>query len=59
VVIYEAFVEGKLEAPKHLARTVHDLYFEPFRTARRNGSNAECIVTRSRAAHQTPIPIPR
>ena len=29
VVIDEAFVEGKLEAPKHLARTVHDLYFEP------------------------------
>jgi hypothetical protein len=29
VVIHEAFVEGKLEAPKHLARTVHDLYFEP------------------------------
>jgi hypothetical protein len=28
-VIYEAFVEGRLEAPKHLARTVHDLYFEP------------------------------
>ena len=27
VVIYEAFVEGQLEAPKHLARTVHDLYF--------------------------------
>ena len=29
VVIYEAFVEGKLEAPKHLTRSVHDLYFEP------------------------------
>jgi hypothetical protein len=29
VVIYEAFVEGKLEARKDLARTVHDLYFEP------------------------------
>jgi hypothetical protein len=29
VVIYEAFVEGKLEAAKPLARTVHDLYFEP------------------------------
>jgi hypothetical protein len=29
VVIYEAFIEGKLEAPKHLARNVHDLYFEP------------------------------
>ena len=29
VVIYEAFVEGRLEAPKHMARTVHDLYFEP------------------------------
>ncbi len=27
VVIYEAFVEGRLEAPKHLARSVHDLYF--------------------------------
>ena len=29
VVIYEAFVEAKSEAPKHLARAVHDLYFEP------------------------------
>src|SRR6266478_6035430 len=29
VVIYEAFVEGRLEAPKHLARNVHDLCFEP------------------------------
>ena len=29
MVIYEAFVEGRLEAPKHLARTLHDLYFEP------------------------------
>ena len=27
LVIYEAFVEGTLEAPKHLARTVHELYF--------------------------------
>ena len=29
VVIHEAFVEGKLDAPKHLARSVHDFYFEP------------------------------
>jgi hypothetical protein len=29
VVIYEAFVDGKLEAPKNLARPVHDLYSEP------------------------------
>ena len=29
VVIYEAFVEGRLEAPKHLARPVHDLYVQP------------------------------
>jgi hypothetical protein len=29
ILIYEAFVEGKLEAPKHLARTVHDVYLEP------------------------------
>jgi len=29
VVIYVAFVEGKLEAPKRVARNVHNLYFEP------------------------------
>lgn len=29
LVIYRAFVEGALEAPKHLARRVHDLYFNP------------------------------
>jgi hypothetical protein len=29
VVICEAFVEGKLEAPKHVARAVRDLDFEP------------------------------
>src|SRR5579863_4796200 len=29
VVINGTFVEGKLEAPKHLARTVHALYFYP------------------------------
>jgi len=27
VVIYEAFIGGRLEAPKHLARTVHDKEF--------------------------------
>jgi hypothetical protein len=29
VVIYEAFIEGRREAPKRLARSVHDPYFEP------------------------------
>lgn len=29
MVIYEAFVESKLDVPKHLAHTVHDLHFEP------------------------------
>ena len=29
VVIYESFVEGRLEAQRQLARIVHDLYFEP------------------------------
>mgnify|MGYP005817667903 CR=1 FL=1 len=29
LLIYRAFVEGELEAPKHLARPVHDLYFHP------------------------------
>jgi hypothetical protein len=55
VVIYEAFVEGRLEAPKHLARTVHDLYFEPLCFAARNGSNAESIVTRSLPRQVLPL----
>ena len=29
LVIYRAFIEGQLEVPKHLARRVHDLYFNP------------------------------
>jgi hypothetical protein len=29
LVIYQAFVEGELEAPKHLAPRVHELYFNP------------------------------
>ena len=29
LTIYRAFVEGKLAAPKHLARRIHDLYFNP------------------------------
>src|SRR5260370_17189278 len=29
LVIYRAFIEGKLDAPKHLARRVHDGYFNP------------------------------
>ena len=29
VVIYRAFVEGELEAPRHLDKQVHDLYFNP------------------------------
>jgi Domain of unknown function (DUF932) len=29
MIIYEAFIESGLEVPKHLARRVHDLYFDP------------------------------
>ncbi len=29
MIIYEAFIESELEVPKHLARRVHDNYFEP------------------------------
>jgi hypothetical protein len=29
MIIYEAFIESELEVPKHLARRVHDLYFDP------------------------------
>jgi hypothetical protein len=29
LIIYRAFVEGALDAPKHLARVVHDCYFNP------------------------------
>lgn len=29
LLIYEAFVEGAMEVPRHLDRIVHDLYFNP------------------------------
>src|SRR5712692_2096375 len=29
LVIYEAFIESELDVPKHLARTVHERYFNP------------------------------
>ena len=29
MIIYEAFIESELEVPKHLARNVHDHYFNP------------------------------
>lgn len=29
LIIYRAFIEGELEVPKHLARAVHDHYFDP------------------------------
>jgi hypothetical protein len=32
LTIYRAFIEGDLEVPKHLARRVHELYFNPQHT---------------------------
>ncbi len=29
LIIYRAFIESDLEVPKHLARPVHDHYFNP------------------------------
>lgn len=29
MIVYEAFIESQLEVPKHLARRVHELYFNP------------------------------
>ena len=29
LIIYQAFIESDLEVPKHLARPVHDHYFNP------------------------------
>jgi len=29
LTIYRAFIQGDLEVPRHLARRVHDLYFNP------------------------------
>jgi len=29
LTIYRAFVEGELDAPRHLARRIHELYFDP------------------------------
>ena len=47
LLIYQAFIEEDTGFPKHLARRVHDLYFQPLRLAIRNGCNAVFIVTRS------------
>ena len=41
MVMCEAFVEGKLEAPKDLVRTVHDLYLEPTDEGSRHRSSCE------------------
>jgi hypothetical protein len=62
VVICAAFVEGQLDAPKHLARTVHDLYFEPVTSSHQYSqgmtSNPETIrirecVVKNAADHRT------
>ena len=37
LIIYQAFVESELDAPKHLARHVHDLYFRPTHPRDMNG----------------------
>jgi len=29
MIIYRAFIESDLEVPRHLARSVHDHYFNP------------------------------
>lgn len=29
LLIYQAFIEGDLDVPRHLARDIHDLYFNP------------------------------
>jgi hypothetical protein len=29
MIIYQAFIESELDVPRHLARRVHDLYFDP------------------------------
>ncbi|HXM42156.1 MAG TPA: hypothetical protein VN924_12955 [Bryobacteraceae bacterium] len=29
LIIYRAFIEGELEAPRHLDRQVHEMYFNP------------------------------
>jgi len=54
VVIYEAFVEGRLEVPKHLARSVHHLYFEPkIESGVRGGNERATILEKLTALEQT------
>ena len=42
MIIYEAFIESELDVPKHLARRVHDFYFNPqydeFKARERSGA---------------------
>ena len=37
LLIYQAFIEEETGFPKHLARRVHELYFQPLRFAMRKG----------------------
>jgi hypothetical protein len=58
VVIYEAFVEEKLEAQKHLARTLHDLYFEP-KYEEFRPRTAWSLSNAFKSAFKEPEPIPQ
>jgi hypothetical protein len=39
LLIYQAFIEDEIGFPKHLARRVHELYFQPLCVAMRNAEH--------------------
>ena len=42
LIIYRAFIESDLEVPRHLARPVHDLYFNPQHEGERGQCRGHC-----------------
>lgn len=58
IVIYDAFIAGNLEAPKHLASDVHRHYFAP-EHPEFEGRNAWSLANAFTSAFQEIEPIPR
>jgi hypothetical protein len=56
LLIYQAFIEEETGFPKHLARRVHELYFQPLRLAMRNGFWTKPLRGRNQADVQFVAP---
>jgi hypothetical protein len=51
LIIYRAFIEGELDAPRHLAGVVHDLYFNPWYEEFRRGVERVHVAVQGARSH--------